>query len=442
MLLRHFHKMTRGGKVLWLLGLAAAVGLTASIALAGPVVPAPRITAHPAGWTAARTARFAFTDAQRNVRFQCSLDGSRFRACNSPVTYRGLASKGHTFRVRAVAGSRTSKTTAITFSVDRTTPRLTVLFPAAGGAYNAQRWALGCGRVGVCGSATDPAGTRTVLVSIRRQSSGKYWNGKTFSSPREVYETATVTRRAGQSANWSLRLPRPADGGYVIHARTTDRAGNTTPKRSPHSSVFTIDTVAPPAPSIGAGPANPTVDTTASFTFADSERGAAFQCSLDGGTFEKCSSPATYQLNAGQHTFSVRAVDAAGNVSATAGYAWAIQPPAPFAISGDVPQALYPGAGAQNVPLTLTNPNPVPIQVTGLTATVQSTGASGCNPGWFEIAPARIPSGGITVPANGSVTLPTANASPPSIRMIESGTDQDVCQGTHLTLAYSGSAHS
>lgn len=440
--MRRLRKMTRAGKALGLVGVAAAVGLAASIALASPTVPAPRITARPAAWTAARTARFAFTDSQRGVRFQCSLDGSRFRACQSPVTYRGLASRRHTFRVRAVAGSRTSKATAMTFSVDRTMPYVTVSLPAAGGNYSAQGWSLGCGRVGVCGSATDPSGIQTVLVSVGQRSTGKYWNGKRFGSAAEMYQAAAITRRAGHPARWSLRLPRPADGGYTIHVRATDRAGNTTPRRFPHSTVFTIDTLAPPAPSITAAPANPTTDTAAAFSFGDSERGVAFQCSLDASAYQNCSAPATYQLNVGQHTFSVRAADAAGNLSAAAGYSWRIEAPAPFAISGDAPQALYPGTGAQSIPLTLTNPNPVPIQITAVNAVVGSTGASGCQANWFEISPAGIPSGGITVPAHGSVTLPSAGASPPSIRMLETHTDQDACQGAHVTLSYSGSAHS
>ena len=49
-----------------------------------------------------------------------------------------------------------------------------------------------------------------------------------------------------------------------------------------------------------------------------SEAGATFQCSLDGAAFAACASPLTTALLAdGEHTFAVRARDAAGNVDAT-----------------------------------------------------------------------------------------------------------------------------
>lgn len=51
--------------------------------------------------------------------------------------------------------------------------------------------------------------------------------------------------------------------------------------------------------------------------FASSEPGSTFQCRLDTGRFERCSSPFRARLTAGMHRFQVRAVDAAGNVDPT-----------------------------------------------------------------------------------------------------------------------------
>jgi hypothetical protein len=50
-----------------------------------------------------------------------------------------------------------------------------------------------------------------------------------------------------------------------------------------------------------------------SVTFS-SEAGARFQCKLDGRAFAACVSPMALKLKTGRHTFSVRAIDAAGNV--------------------------------------------------------------------------------------------------------------------------------
>jgi hypothetical protein len=50
-----------------------------------------------------------------------------------------------------------------------------------------------------------------------------------------------------------------------------------------------------------------------SVTFS-SEAGARFECKLDGHAFAACVSPLALKLKTGRHTFSVRAIDAAGNV--------------------------------------------------------------------------------------------------------------------------------
>jgi hypothetical protein len=64
---------------------------------------------------------------------------------------------------------------------------------------------------------------------------------------------------------------------------------------------------------------------------------AVLRCRLDGGASAPCSSPARYTgLDPGPHTFSVRAVDTAGNVGPPASYRWTIlaaatipEPPSP-----------------------------------------------------------------------------------------------------------------
>src|SRR5438045_9619325 len=51
---------------------------------------------------------------------------------------------------------------------------------------------------------------------------------------------------------------------------------------------------APPAPTVTSGPANPTNQTSASFTFTDTQAGVTFQCSLDGSAFVACTSPQSF----------------------------------------------------------------------------------------------------------------------------------------------------
>jgi hypothetical protein len=83
------------------------------------------------------------------------------------------------------------------------------------------------------------------------------------------------------------------------------------------TSVPPPDTKAPQT-KIKSGPKGSTTSKKAKFKFSSSEGGSKFQCRLDRKAWQSCRSPRTYKnLKKGQHTFRVRARDAAGNVDAT-----------------------------------------------------------------------------------------------------------------------------
>ncbi len=84
-----------------------------------------------------------------------------------------------------------------------------------------------------------------------------------------------------------------------------------------------------PKASIRSGPAGGSVihDPTPTFVFKSSRIGSTFQCRVDGGALRACTSPfTTATLSAGNHSFSVRAIDAAGNVSALVGRSFTVAP--------------------------------------------------------------------------------------------------------------------
>jgi uncharacterized repeat protein (TIGR01451 family) len=84
----------------------------------------------------------------------------------------------------------------------------------------------------------------------------------------------------------------------------------------------------PPTASITTRPPTTTASHDATFTFSANEP-ATYTCSLDGGAYVPCNSPTSYSnLPVGNHTFSVKAKDAAGNESVIVSYAWTISPPA------------------------------------------------------------------------------------------------------------------
>ena len=90
------------------------------------------------------------------------------------------------------------------------------------------------------------------------------------------------------------------------------------------------DTEAPET-SITGGPEASTTATAASFVLASSEPGSTFECQLDGGEWEACTSPKAYAgLTVGAHAFSARASDAAGNEDPTpAAISWTVAAPEP-----------------------------------------------------------------------------------------------------------------
>jgi hypothetical protein len=86
---------------------------------------------------------------------------------------------------------------------------------------------------------------------------------------------------------------------------------------------------APPDTAIASGPEGKTKKKSANFSFSGTDARAvvSFECKLDSGSFETCASPKSYSgLKKGSHTFSVRAVDAAGNVDpAPASRSWTVK---------------------------------------------------------------------------------------------------------------------
>jgi signal peptidase I len=308
--------------------------------------PAPTIAGGPANPTSTTAASFSFSDTEAGVTFHCDLDGGGFAACSSPKAYSGLGQGSHTFQVRALdAAGNASSPDSFTWTIDTTPPTAAVTFPAAGGAYNTSGWSGACSTPAsgdFCGTAADTGGAAVSVVDVSiQEGAGNYWNGTMFGSATEVLFTATGT------TSWSSALAAasfPADGAYTVRARPTDSVGNV---GSFVSATFTIDRVAPPAPTISGGPANPTSSTSASFTFGDTEAGVTFECDLDGGGFAACTSPKAYiGLGQGSHTFEVRAVDAAANASASVSSTWTVDTTAPTAtITFPAGGAAYNAAG-------------------------------------------------------------------------------------------------
>lgn len=145
-----------------------------------------------------------------------------------------------------------------------------------------------------------------------------------------------------------------SDGPHTYEVRAVDAAGNV--DSTPASISWTVDANAPDT-FITVGPSGTTSNTSAEIYFDGDDVGgsgvASFEGSLDGAPYTPMNSPAFYAvLSEGEHTFSVRAIDRAGNVDPTpASITWTVNtippnnPPTDITLSNDtIAENNAPGA--------------------------------------------------------------------------------------------------
>jgi Bacterial Ig domain len=351
----------------------ALVGIKPSQPLTPPV-----LTSNPNNPTNQASATFSFNDSQTGVTFLCQLDGSAFSACSSPATYNGLSAGNHSFAVQAedAVGNQSTATsfswtidltpppapaitskpanptnqTSATFSFTDTEAGTTFLCQFDGSVFSAcsspaAYSGLGQGSHTFAVEAQDAAGNQSSISSFT-------WTIDTIAPPPPVISSTPNNPTNQTSANLSFNdtevgssflcqldgsalsaCSNPAtysglaQGSHTFAVVAQDTVGN---QSSAASFSWTVDTTPPPAPAITSKPSNPTNQTSANFSFNDTEVASSFLCQLDGGAFSACSSPAAYSgLGQGSHTFAVEAQDAAGNQSAGSSFTWTIDTTAP-----------------------------------------------------------------------------------------------------------------
>ena len=320
---------------------------------------------------------------------------------------------------------------------DVTPPSVSISFPANPGVYGPVPWTGA-----VAGSASDAIGVAKVEVAVQQLAGGQYWDGSGFTSTSVVWLVASGTT----NWSWPLRLPT-AEGSYKVWVQATDTASPVSNTSSPVTTTFRVDRTAPPTPTITQKPDNPSFDTKPSFAYSDSEGSVTFQCQLDSTPVATCGSSVGYsKLAFGDHTFTVWALDSAGNRSSAASYGWTFVENKAFGVTSSIVPQLYPGA---NMPLDLllSNPYNFTIRVTTLTVRVagpQPTGTTACR---ADVMASGTTTGlAVDIPANQSRQLsafaPVANwpAGWPRIAMANTDQNQDACKGTTFNFSYSGTA--
>ena len=247
--------------------------------------------------TRLKTAGFAFSHPDENEGsfggFECRIDEGTWTPCESPVGYQALSDGAHKFevRVRDVA--------------DNLSPAVVINWEVQSGAP-------------VTTINSGPSGTSSQTAATF-----------TFSSDKAGSFECRIDGAPWAACSSPLELTELADGDHSVRVRAVSSVAPIGVKDpTPPQRDWTVDTVAPDV-AIDSAPAGAVVSSNATVTFSSTDSSAAFQCKLGSGLFDACSSPLNLTgLEAGEINLTVRATDAAGNLSETPATAlWTVENP-------------------------------------------------------------------------------------------------------------------
>ncbi|HAJ37360.1 MAG TPA: hypothetical protein DCL15_16950, partial [Chloroflexi bacterium] len=147
-------------------------------------------------------------------------------------------------------------------------------------------------------------------------------------------------------------------GDHLFRVRAVDGRGFV--DLSPATFAWTV-VASPLDVTLTEAPANPTTDRSATFVFSGSSEATAFECALDDGAYQLCTSPQSYSgLRDGEHIFQVRARNAANATGAAVRHVWQVVNAAPLANAQSVTVAMNQ---ATAITLTATDNEPVSFAV-------------------------------------------------------------------------------
>ncbi|TAK61710.1 MAG: DUF11 domain-containing protein, partial [Bacteroidetes bacterium] len=150
----------------------------------------------------------------------------------------------------------------------------------------------------------------------------------TFSGTAEANATVRIyvdgllvdSTTANGSGAWSKASAALSQGGHTVKVKAVDAAGNVSGFSS--TNAFTVDTVAPSAPTVAAPPNGSTVTTTTPTFSGTAEANAKVRIYVDGVLVDSTTadgsgawSKTSAALSQGSHNVKATAVDAAGNAS-------------------------------------------------------------------------------------------------------------------------------
>jgi len=269
--------------------------------------PETAINSQPANPDANPTPTFAFSGNDGTgsgvASLMCKIDEiASYAACSSPFLAAALYDGPHTFFVYAVdlAGNVDATPASYTWTVDATAPE-----------------------TAITGKPTNPNNDITPAFSF----TGNDGTGTGIASYMCKMDAGSYAA-CTSGLSWTALT----DGPHTFYVYAIDNAGNA--DASPAFYTWTVDATRPTTTMTGQPP-NPDKDNTPTFTFTGADGTgtgvASYMCKMDGNSYAPCISPyPSSTLADGSHTFSVYAVDFAGNADATpASYTWTLDATGP-----------------------------------------------------------------------------------------------------------------
>ncbi|HEY7777860.1 MAG TPA: Ig-like domain-containing protein, partial [Nitrososphaeraceae archaeon] len=254
---------------------------------------------------------------------QCNIDNSRYVKCTSPFIFPSLLKDGsHTFTVLSQdkAGNKDPTPASFTWTVDTAAPKTSISSVVDGDNNtisnngNSESTSI---KFDFSGTDTPGVGVDHLECSIDKS---KY---VTCTSPFEFQNLMK-------------------EGTHTFNVISADRVGNI--DSTPASFTWTVDTSEPTTRIITAADGNKTIldngsntnSDSMSFEFSGKDTGgnkdsgvgiSHFECNIDSSHYVACTSPFVFPniLKDGSHTFTVLAVDKAGNKdSSPASFIWTV----------------------------------------------------------------------------------------------------------------------
>ena len=135
----------------------------------------------------------------------------------------------------------------------------------------------------------------------------------------EVLDPVSSLTQTCVAGAFSYTIHKAADASYIFNFSQTDSV-----TVSPNTALTWVRDTTPPNTTISVFPSNPNLKLGATFNFTSSEVGSIFECNLDSGGWNICTSPLVYStITNTNHVLEVRSTDVAGNVDASpASYSW------------------------------------------------------------------------------------------------------------------------